>query len=150
MLIHEAESAIFNMQNLGPSFSTLKQRYEIPLLLAETCYQDLAGSLFRKYHDGIVVYRWEHTAFLENYIEFLTAQNQFEEAEGILGRVSQKSFRVDLRLFMNLYEKWGKLDDWEAKTVRFQLSAGEKHLLREWRTALAEGKEMVEYDPKWE
>lgn len=150
VLIHEAESAIFNMQNLGPTFPTLRQRYEIPLLLSETGYQDLAGSLFRKYHDGIVVYRWEHTAFLEKYIEFLTAQNQFEEAEGILGRVSQKSFRVDLRLFMNLYEKWGKLDDWEAKTARFQLSAGEKHLLREWRTALAEGKEMVEYDPKWE
>lgn len=56
----------------------------------------------------------------------------------------QKSIGVDLRLLMRLYADWGKLDQWEERVGDMFLTEGRMALLREWRTALAEGREMVE------
>ena len=50
---------------------------------------------------------------------------------------------------MKLYADWDKLDSWEDRTAELHLTSGRRILLREWRTALAEGREMVEYTGSW-
>ncbi len=149
-LIQEAESAAFRDGSSGGIVPTLMSRYQLPGLFSEAGYPELAGSLFRKYHDGIAAYHRRHSQFLNEYVKFLIERNQFSEAERILGRSSRKALGIDLRFVVTLYQKWGKLDEWESQIARFEFSKGEKNLLSEWRTALAEGREMVHYNPGWE
>jgi len=149
-LIRESESATFQMSGLIPSFPTLTRRYRVPTLFAAAGYPDLAGSLFRKYKSGIIAVRWEHQAFLKEYVGYLIGQNQFLQAELLLGEIAQKSLRFDFRQWMTLYQKWGKLDEWEKRTAPYHLTSGQQELFSEWRRALAEGRKMVEYDPEWE
>jgi hypothetical protein len=110
---------------------------------------DLALRLFRRYHEGITSYRWNHQRFIERFVRFLIEKKEFAEAETILKRAFRKSIRVDLRLLPELYAAWGKIDEWEPRTRNLYLSEGRVALLRDWRTALAEGREMVEYSDTW-
>jgi tetratricopeptide (TPR) repeat protein len=147
--MREAESDLFHQTGLEQWFPSLTTRYELPRLFAELEEFDLAARLFRKYNEGIVSYRWNHQTFLEHFAGFLIDQKEFVEAESILKRAFRKSIRVDLRLFPRLYQEWGKLDTLEDEISDLYLSEGRRALLRDWRTALAEGREMVEYSDTW-
>lgn len=149
LLMREAESDLFHQTGLEQWFPSLTTRYELPRLFAELEEFDLAARLFRKYNEGIVSYRWNHQTFLEHFAGFLIDQKEFVEAESILKRAFRKSIRVDLRLFPRLYQEWGKLDTLEDEISDLYLSEGRRALLRDWRTALAEGREMVEYSDTW-
>ncbi|MEM1444015.1 MAG: hypothetical protein AAGF67_16830, partial [Verrucomicrobiota bacterium] len=148
-LMREAQSDLFQQSGLDNWFPTLNTRYRLPGLFAEIGEQDLAARLFERYHDTIGTYLWNHQAFLEQYLEFLIAGEDYEKAEQIFKRVVQKTIRVDLRLLVQLYFDWGKLDQWEDRLADAQLSTGRLSLLRDWSNALAEGREMVEYSETW-
>ncbi|MEM7600960.1 MAG: hypothetical protein AAF357_06045, partial [Verrucomicrobiota bacterium] len=148
-LMREARSDLFHQTGLDPWFPTLTTRYRLPQLLAQLGERDLASRLFARYHDFPGSYLWNHQAFLEDYLTFLIDESEFERAESILKRVLQKTIRVDLRLAIKLYAKWGKLDHWEDRLSDVSLSSGRLTLLNDWRNALAEGREMVEYSDSW-
>ncbi len=148
-LMQEAQSDQFHQSGLEAHHPTLTNRYKIPKLLQSIGEPDLAKRLFVRYHNRIGLYRWNHQPFLEDYAHFLIETEDFEEAERLLHRVFQKSLRVDLRLLIQLYHDWGKIDDWDSLTSDFYLSSGQIALLNDWRTALAEGREMVDYRNSW-
>lgn len=148
-LMREARSDLFHQGGLDKWFPTLTTRYEMPRLFAELGEQDLAARLFDRYHETLGPYRWNHEPFLEDYVRFLLAEEDFGRAETILKNAFQKSIRLDLRLLLELYAAWGKLDEWESRTADLFLSEGRIALLHDWRTALAEGREMVEYSDTW-
>tara|TARA_B100000925_G_scaffold79845_2_gene56629 strand:+ start:6969 stop:13109 length:6141 start_codon:yes stop_codon:yes gene_type:complete len=148
-LMQEAKSDIFRQTGLSTEFATLISRRQIPTLFHDLGETDLASRLFRRYHDQLTSYRWDHRLFLEDYAAHLIKTRQFEEAETLLHQIFQKSLSIDLRLLMRLYAEWGKLDSWEDRTVDLRLTSGRISLLREWRTALAQGNEMVEYRNSW-
>ncbi|MDF1825802.1 MAG: hypothetical protein P1U68_14235 [Verrucomicrobiales bacterium] len=148
-LMREARSDLFHQSGLDSWFPTLTTRYRLPALLANLGEDDLAARLFDRYHDFSGPYLWNHQAFLESYVSFLIDQSQFEKAESILKRVAQKTIRVDLRLLVQLYHDWGKLDEWETRLSDVDLSSGRRALLHDWSNALAEGREMVEYRDSW-
>ena len=147
--MQEAESDIFRQTGLNTEFATLLSRRKLPALFQQLGEKDLAGRLFRRYHEQLTSYRWNHHLFLEDFASYLIETEQFDEAENLLHKVFQKSLSVDLRLLMKLYADWGKLDSWEDRTAELHLTSGRRILLREWRTALAEGREMVEYTGSW-
>ncbi|MEX2577518.1 MAG: tetratricopeptide repeat protein [Verrucomicrobiales bacterium] len=144
-LLREADSDLFHQHGLEDWFPTLSTRRTIPRLLASLGETDLAGRLFRRYHETLSDYQWNDQRFLDDFAEFLIETEAFREAESLLAKVFQKSIRVDLRLLMRLYAAWGKLDEWEERVDALFLSSGRLALLEEWRTALAEGREMVDY-----
>lgn len=148
-LMQEAQSDLFHQTGLDSWFPTLNVRYRLPGLLARLGERDLAARLFDRYHDFAGSYLWNHQAFLEEYVSFLIEEEQFAHAENIMKRVVQKTIRVDLRLLMKLYDKWGKLNEWEERLSHVDLSTGRLALLRDWCNALAEGREMVEYSDSW-
>lgn len=151
-LMREAQSDLFHQTGLDPWFPTLNSRYRVPGLFARIGEEDLAARLYARYHDFAGSYLWNHQAFLESYLNFLieeSGETSFERAETILKQVVQKTIRVDLRILMRLYEAWDKLDEWEQRLVDVSLSSGRLALLRDWRNALAEGREMVEYTDAW-
>lgn len=147
--MQEAKSDIFRQTGLNTEFATLLSRRKLPALFQQLGEKDLAGRLFRRYHDQLTSYRWNHHLFLEDFASYLIETEQFDEAETFLHKVFQKSLSVDLRLLMKLYADWDKLDSWEDRTAELHLTSGRLILLREWRTALAEGREMVEYTSSW-
>lgn len=149
LLMRQAESDIFHETGHEDWFPTIATRQNLPQLFAELEESDLALRLFRRYNEGIVSYRWNHQRFIERYARFLIETGHFKEAETVLKRSLRKSIRVDLRLLPELYSAWGKLEDWEEETRDIYLSEGRVALLRDWRTALAEGREMVEYSDTW-
>ena len=149
LLMRQAESDIFHQTGLDDWYPTLTTRQDLPRLFAEVEEPDLALRLFRRYHKGVTSYRWNHQRFLEHYVRFLINHEEFAEAETILKRAFRKSIRVDLRLLPELYAAWGKMDEWESRTRDLYISEGRVALLRDWRTALAEGREMVEYSDTW-
>ncbi len=148
-LMQEAESDLFHQTGLDLWFPTLTSRYRVPLLLAEIGESDLALRLYRRYHEDMNRYRWHHKEFLESYLAFLIDQNQFEEGQEIAERVFAKSLRVDLRLLVRLHDRMEVEEPKEAWISRFGLSEGEIALVDEWSSALAEGREMVEYSDTW-
>lgn len=147
--MREAHSDLFHQTGLDSWFPTLTTRYRLPDLFARLGERDLAARLFDRYHDFPGSYLWNHQAFLEQYVSFLIEEKQFAMAESIMKRVVQKTIRVDLRLMMKLYHEWGKMDEWEERLSDVALSTGRLALLRDWRNALAEGREMVEYTDSW-
>jgi len=147
--MQEAESDIFRQAGLKSGFATLLSRRKLPSLFYQLGEHDLAGRLFRRYNEQLTSYRWNHHLFLEDFATYLIETKQFNEAETLLHKVFQKSLSVDLRLLMQLYADWDKLDSWEDRTAELHLTTGRRILLREWRTALAEGREMVEYTGSW-
>lgn len=148
-LMREARSDLFHQSGLDTWFPTLSTRYRLPDLFAKLGETDLAARLFERYHDFSGAYYWNHQAFLESYVSFLITQSEFLKAETIMKRVAQKTIRVDLRLLVQVYHKWGKLDEWETRLSEINLSSGRLALLHDWSNALAEGREMVEYNDAW-
>lgn len=148
-LMNEAEGDLFREYGVDRWFPTLATRHRLPVLLSELGETDLAGRLFDRYHDSIVRYGWVHREFLENYIDFLISEGDYIQAENTLKSILQKSIRIDLRLLPRLYAEWGILDEWGSRTRDLHLSAGREALMRDWRSALAEGREMVEYSDIW-
>ncbi len=148
-LMKEAESDLFHQTGLESFYANLVSRRTLPRLLYSLGHTDLAERLYRRYHESIGMYRWNHQAFLEDYANFLIDSENYEEAEDLIHRAFQKSLRVDLRLVMQLYDAWDKLDEWEERTAELHLTRGRLALLHDWRTALAEGREMVDYRTPW-
>ncbi|MEM9280371.1 MAG: tetratricopeptide repeat protein [Verrucomicrobiota bacterium] len=148
-LMREAQSDIFIQTGLEDHYATLLTRQMLPGILQAIGEPDLAVRLFRRYHEQISIYQWSHQPFIESYIRFLIETDQFLEAEKVLHKALQKSLRLDLRLLIELYSSWGKLDEWQARTAPLYLTEGRITLLNEWRTALAEGREMVDHRTPW-
>ncbi|HRQ88109.1 MAG TPA: hypothetical protein PLA50_04885, partial [Bacteroidia bacterium] len=148
-LVRETKSDFFHQQGLEDWIPTLENRRRIPTLLAAAGETELAGSLFRACNDAIPSYRWNHVAFLDDYAAFLIGSGAHEEAATLLRRVLQKSLRTDLRLLPRLYAASGRTGDWEARSRELHLSRGQEILLREWMTALAEGRELRETRDAW-
>ena len=143
-LLREAESDLFHQHGLEDWYPTLFNRRSSPVRLAQLGETDLAASLFRRYRETLTNFQWHDQPFLEDYAEFLISNGSYEEAEALLKKVFQKSIDVDMRLLMQLYAEWGKLEEWEDRIEDMFLTEGRMLQLREWRTALAEGREMVE------
>lgn len=148
-LHREAQSDIFHQFGLDGWYPTLSSRQELPRLLANVGEVALAARLYNRYNEQITRYEWSHQEFLDDYIGFLIDTGRFDQAGDILHRALRKSIRVDLRLLLKLYQESGNLDRWEELSASYFLTRGQTALLREWRTALAEGREMVEYIRPW-
>jgi hypothetical protein len=67
----------------------------------------------------------------------------------LLKRVLNKSLRIDLRLLPRLYAAWGKTAEWEPRTRDLHLTRGQEVMIRDWMTALAEGRELREFRDSW-
>ncbi|MAS96025.1 MAG: hypothetical protein CMO55_22710 [Verrucomicrobiales bacterium] len=149
ILHQESKSDIFHQYGLDSWYPTLSNRTPLPRLLSNLGETSLAANLFEQYHKQITRYEWNHQPFLDDYIAFLIETGQYDRADSVLRKALRKSIRVDLRLLMEMYRESGHLDEWEELSAGYFLTAGQMALLRDWRTALAEGREMVEYTRPW-
>ena len=148
-LIRESQSDLFHQSGLEEWLPTLDTRHRLPALLAALGETELAAGLFQAYEKALSSYQWNHLAFLNAYGNFLIEQGHYEKAELLLSRVLRKSLRIDLRLVPRLYQAWGKLDQWESLTSGFFLTRGQEVLIRDWVSALAEGRELSDYRSSW-
>jgi len=148
-LMRESESDIFPQRGLERYYPTLHHRQRVPAVFAEAGHLEMAAALFEAYEGRIRSYTWDHQVFLSDHLRFLIDSGDFERAESLFVRITSKNVRVDLRLLADLYREWGKLDAWESRTRDWHLTEGRRALLRDWRSALAEGREMVEYRNTW-
>jgi len=148
-LVRESFSDLFHQSGLDDWFPTLDVRRRLPLLFASLGENELAGSLFRAYDQALATYQWNHLSFLNDYIAFLIDSGDFPAAEKLLKEVLPKSLRIDLRLVPRLYQALGQLDRWEELTKDCQLTRGQSAMIRDWASALAEGREMVDAVKQW-
>ena len=128
---------------------TLETRRRLPLLFATVGETELARSLFRAYDRALASYQRDHSAFLSDYATFLIETKAFPEADILLKRALQKSLHIDLRLLPRLYSAWGRTAEWEARTRDLRLTRGQEVLIRDWMSALAEGRELRETKDAW-
>lgn len=148
-LVEESRSDLFRQSGLDAWVPTLDTRYPIPALFASLGEEDLAAGLFEAYDQVLTSYRWNHLAFLNDYGSFLIQNGDFEKAEMLLKKILRKSLRVDLRLVPRLYQAWGRLDQWESRMAEVDLTRGQSVIIRDWVSALAEGREMLDYRTSW-
>ncbi len=148
-IVEQSQSDIFHQNGLDSIYPTLMSNQALPALLAELGETGLASRMFRQFHGAISHYQWNHEWFLEAYARFLIENGDFDEASLLLERVLRKTIQFDLRLLVKFYEATGKLDRWEEESAGLFLSEGQRVLIRDWRTALAEGREMVESKNSW-
>lgn len=148
-LIRESRSDLFHQSGLDDWFPTLDSRRRLPPFLASLGEAELAANLFRAYDRSLASYEWNHVSFLDDYIGFLIDSREYAQAEKILKKVLQKSLQIDLRAVPRLYQALGRLDRWEDMMKDCQLARGREVLIRNWASALAEGREMVETSMKW-
>jgi hypothetical protein len=148
-LVEESRSDLFRQSGLDAWVPTLDTRYPLPALLASVGEMDLAAGLFEAYDSVLTSYRWNHLAFLNDYGSFLIQNSDFENAEALLKKVLRKSLRIDLRMVPRLYQAWGRLDDWETRMADVDLTSGQSVLIRNWASALAEGRKMLDYRTSW-
>jgi hypothetical protein len=128
---------------------TLERRGRLPLLFAAIGERELARSLFAACDAALASYQWNHLAFLNDEAAFLIGIGAHAEAEALLKRILNKSLRIDLRLLPRLYAAWGKTAEWEPRTRDLHLTQGQEVMIRDWMTALAEGRELREDRDSW-
>lgn len=148
-LVRESGSDLFHQSGLDDWFPTLDVRGKLPLLFASLGEKELATSLFRTYDRSLATYQWNHLTFLNDHLDFLIGSGDYLQAEKLLKEVLRKSLRIDLRLVPRLYHAQGQLDRWEEKTRECLLTRGQEVMIRDWASALAEGREMVEAGEQW-
>ncbi len=148
-LVRESRSDLFHQNGLDDWYPTLDIRRGLPRLLASLGEKELAAGLFRCYDSSLASYQWNHLSFLNDFISFLIETGEHAQAETLLKRVLQKSLRIDLRLLPRLYEAMGRLDQWEELTRDLQLTRGQEVMIRDWASALAEGRDMVDVGKQW-
>ena len=148
-LMAEATADSFHQYSLGERVPSLANRQSLPRWLHEIGETDLAARLFRRYDEAITSYRWNHVGFVDDYLAFLVETGAFTEADRLLEATCRKSLPIDLRSFVRLHRARGQLDQVEARASDLGLGATESALVREWLSALAEGREMVEFRDKW-
>ncbi len=151
-LVREAGSDFFHQSGLKDGSPTLDIRRRLPSLFAALGEAGLARSLFQAYDHSIASYRWNHLGFLEDYAAFLIESGAYAEAETLLKRLLQKSAPLegfDLRLLPRLYAAWGRAGEWEERTRDLHLARGQEVLIRDWMSALAEGRELREVRRSW-
>lgn len=148
-LVRESRSDLFHQSGLEDWLPTLDTRQRLPLLLASFGETELAAGLFQAYDRGLTSYQWNHLAFLNDYGNFLIDSGDYEKAEILLKRVLRKSLRLDLRLVPRLYQAWGRLGEWETRTRDCYLTRGQELIIRDWVSALAEGRELTDYRSSW-
>jgi len=148
-IVEESQSDLFHQNGLDSIYPTLMSHQALPTLLAELGETGLATRMFSEFHASISHYQWNHEWFLEAYARFLIQNGAFEEVSILLERVLKKTIQFDLRLLVEFYEATGKLDRWEEESAGLFLSEGQRVQIQDWRTALAEGREMVESRNSW-
>lgn len=149
VLMAEATADSFQQYNLAERIPSLVSRQSLPRWLHEIGEKDLAARLFRRYDEAIASYRWNHVTFVNDYLAFLVETGDFAEADRLIEATGRKSLPIDLRTVVRLYEARGKLDETEVRARNLGLGETELALVREWLSALAEGREMVEFRDKW-
>lgn len=149
VLMAEATVDSFHQYNLAERIPSLVTRQSLPRWLHEIGETDLAARLFRRYDEAIASYRWNHVAFVNDYLAFLVETGAFAEADRLLETTCRKSLPIDLRNLVRLFEARGKLVEAEVRARELGLGETELALVREWLSALAEGREMVEFRDKW-
>ena len=148
-IIEESQSDLFHQNGLDSIYPTLMSYQSLPALLAELGESGLASRMFNQFHGSISHYQWNHEWFLEAYARFLIENGDYDEAAVLFERVLRKTIQFDLRLLVQFYEATGKLDQWEEESASLFLSEGQQVQIQDWRTALAEGREMVESKTSW-
>ena len=148
-LMQEARSDLFHQTGLDLWFPTLTSRYRFPELFSALGEDDLAFRLYRRYHEGLDRYRWNHAEFIESYLRFLVDRRELSEALEIAENAFSKSLRIDLRLLVTLLEEKGLAESESGRRLLSHLSPGQHALIADWRSALAENREMVEYSDTW-
>lgn len=148
-LVREAASDFFHQSGLEDWVPCLDRRRRIPLLFEAVGESELARSLFESYDRALVSYQWNHLGFLNDRLAFLLETGDYEGVESLLKRVLAKSLRIDLRILPRLYHAWGKREEWEDRTRALDLTRGQEVLIRDWMSALAEGRELRETRDTW-
>ena len=148
-IVEQSQSDLFHQNGLDSIYPTLMSHQALPALLAELGETGLASRMFTQFHGSISHYQWNHEWFLEAYARFLIQNGDFDEASALFERVLRKTIQFDLRLLVQFYEATGKLDRWEEESAGLFLSEGQRVQIQDWRTALAEGREMVESRNSW-
>lgn len=149
VLMAEATADSFHQYNLAERIPSLVSRQSLPRWLHEMGETDLAARLFRRYDEAIASYRWNHVAFVNDYLAFLVETGAFAEADRLLETTCRKSLPIDLRNLVRMFEAREKLDQAQVRARDLGLGKTELALVREWLSALAEGREMVEFRDKW-
>jgi thioredoxin-like negative regulator of GroEL len=148
-LVRETHSDFFHQAGMEEWVPTLERRGRLPLLFAAIGERELARSLFAACDAALASYQWNHLAFLNDEAAFLIGIGAHAEAEALLKRILNKSLRIDLRLLPRLYAAWGKTAEWEPRTRDLHLTQGQEVMIRDWMTALAEGRELREDRDSW-
>jgi hypothetical protein len=148
-LMRETRSDFFHQAGMEEWVPTLERRGRLPVLFASIGERELARSLFAACDAALATYQWNHLAFLNDRAAFLIESGAHAEAEAFLKRILNKSLRIDLRLLPRLYSAWGKTAEWEARTRDLHLTRGQEVMIRDWMTALAEGRELREVRDSW-
>ncbi|MEM7699031.1 MAG: hypothetical protein AAF236_11560, partial [Verrucomicrobiota bacterium] len=141
-LIRESQSDLFHQINLETHYATLATRFRLPDHFEAVGEPELAGALYEAYNGSVVRYDWSHETFLERMVAHLIRQQEFEEAERRLIELSPKIIGVDRRLWVELYDAAGWLDQWESRTRAANFSTGEEKQFEAWRSRLARGGEI--------
>ncbi len=146
-LMRMSESYFFFGRSILREYPTLQRHWKMPGVLNELGHPDLASSLYRSFYANIRHHRSEDIPFVEAYLDFLIGSGDFETAERVAIDLTRQSFDFDMRKIVKLYEKWDNRQLTDETLLKYDLTTGQAALIKEWRTALVEGREMVEYVP---
>ncbi|MDF1815281.1 MAG: hypothetical protein P1V20_23980 [Verrucomicrobiales bacterium] len=94
-LMRMADSWFFSGRSGLPAYPTLQRHWQIPELLNNLGHKNLAGSLYRSSYESIRQYREGEMPFLENYVNYLIAEQHIDEAERVLQDIANYSLGFD-------------------------------------------------------
>ena len=144
-LMNLADSYFFSQMGMEQEYSGLMRHWEMPALLDSLGHSELAESLYRKFYDNIRHFREGLLPFLEAYFDFLLKENETAQGEKAARELLSYSHGFDLRKLVLLYHQKEGDGGFFGNGLAEELSEGQKNLVEEWRRALVEGREMVQY-----
>lgn len=94
---------------------------QIANVFAENGQPELAAKIYEEHFEKLRVLTINQSYFLESYAEFLISRGEFAQAERVLMDLFGKPIGGDKHLLIDLYGRWGKLDEIEAELRKFYL-----------------------------
>lgn len=135
----------FTRNWVRPPYESLDRHWHLPAVMEELGHDDLAASLFAAFYESIRHHREAYIPFVNSHLDHLIRSGRFERAEQVILEMARYRPGFDLRKIVTLYDKWGRIDEVDTLIARFDLTRGQKSMLDDWISSLAEGREMVEY-----
>lgn len=135
----------FTRNWVRPPYESLDRHWHLPSVMEELGHDDLAASLFSAFFESIRHHREAYTPFVNSHLDHLIRSGRYEQAEQVILEMARYRPGFDLRKIVTLYDKWGRIDEVDTLIGRFDLTMGQKSMLDDWISSLAEGREMVEY-----